>query len=67
MSAEANAIARVPERTPSDRFENAIREFGIVAACEWFGHRYDSEFTQETERVLADRLAAALHASGGAA
>lgn len=46
---------RVEERTPSDRFENAIREFGIVAACEWFGHRPDSEFTKETIRVLAER------------
>ena len=48
----------VIERTPSDRFENAIRVFGVVAACEWFGHAPDSEFTQETVRILAERAAA---------
>lgn len=42
-------------RTPMDRFENAIREVGVVAACEWFGHRPDSEFTKETQRVLNER------------
>lgn len=52
---EEQGEARVPERTPMDRFENAIREVGVVAACEWFGYRYDSEFTKETARVLAER------------
>lgn len=41
--------------TPMDRFEDAIREVGIVAACEWFGHSADSEFTKETIRVLNER------------
>ena len=45
----------VDERTPSDVFENAIRHFGVVAACEWFGHPADSEFTLETVRVLKER------------
>lgn len=45
------------ERTPMDRFENAIREIGIVAACEWFGHKPDSEFTKETIRILEERAA----------
>ena len=43
--------------TPMDRFEGAIREVGTVAACEWFGHTSDSEFTQETIRVLNERAA----------
>jgi len=43
--------------TPADRFEDAIREVGTVFACEWFGHASDSEFTQETIRVLSERAA----------
>lgn len=34
--------------TPNDVFEAAILEYGVVAACEWFGHAADSEFTRET-------------------
>jgi hypothetical protein len=41
-----------------DRFENAIREVGVVAACEWFGYSADSDFTKETRAILAERLAA---------
>lgn len=48
-------LAPVPERTPLDRFENAIREVGVIAACEWFGYRFDSDFTKETFRILAER------------
>lgn len=47
----------VPERTSGDVFENAIRRFGVEAACEWFGHAHDSEFTRETIRVLQERAA----------
>lgn len=36
-------------------FDNAIREFGAVNACEWFGHDPDSEFTKETIKVLRER------------
>ena len=43
----------VEERCPMDEFENAIRKVGIVAACEWFGHKADSEFTAETIDILA--------------
>ena len=50
-------VTLVPERVPMDRFENAIRTVGVVAACEWFGHRPDSEFTKETIRVLNERAA----------
>lgn len=47
----------VPELVPMDRFENAIREIGVVAACEWFGHASDSEFTKETVAVLQCKTA----------
>jgi hypothetical protein len=57
MSAQHTPAPFVVERTPMDRFENAIREVGVVAACEWFGHRSDSEFTKETMRVLDERAA----------
>lgn len=39
--------------TPCDEFEAAIKKFGIVAACEWFGYTRDSEFTAETVRHFA--------------
>lgn len=45
----------VDERTSGDRFENAIRTYGVLAACEWFGHAADSDFTKETVRILAER------------
>ncbi|WP_088158786.1 hypothetical protein [Achromobacter xylosoxidans] len=45
-------IAPVDEKTTGDRFENAIRAIGAVAACEWFGHPPDSEFTADTIREL---------------
>lgn len=44
----------VYEKCPNDIFENAIREYGVVAACEWFGHPADSEFTKETIKHLND-------------
>ncbi len=51
----AGAIPLVEEKTSGDAFENAIRRIGVVAACEWFGHRPDSEFAAETIRVLQER------------
>jgi hypothetical protein len=51
----ANEITPVTERTPSDVFENAIRKIGVVAACEWFGHAPDSEFTADTIKCLLER------------
>jgi hypothetical protein len=50
------AIMLVPVEVPMDAFENAIRNIGPVAACEWFGHRSDSEFTQSTILILNERL-----------
>lgn len=51
----ANEIPAIKERCENDVFENAIRRIGVIAACEWFGHRPDSEFTIETIRVLKAR------------
>lgn len=48
-------IPLVEVRVPNDEFENMIRRIGVVAACEWFDHAPDSEFTVETIRVLRDR------------
>lgn len=48
-------IPPVDERVPADAFENVIRAFGVVAACEWFGHAPDSEFTASTIRELRIR------------
>jgi len=48
-------IPPVDERVPADRFENTIRAFGVVAACEWFGHDPDSNFTADTIRLLRIR------------
>ena len=56
---DKKATDMVPERVPMDRFENAIREIGVVAACEWFGYSHDSEFTKETARILDERATAA--------
>ncbi|MFY2645683.1 hypothetical protein [Achromobacter insuavis] len=48
-------IPSVDERVPADAFDNAIRAFGVVAACEWFGHAPDSQFTADTIRELRIR------------
>jgi len=51
----AGAIPLIPETCPADEFENAIRKVGVIWACSWFGYEPDSEFTQETIRVLQER------------
>ena len=51
----AGEIQHVPENTTGDVFENAIRTFGVVAACEWFGYAPDSEFTRITIATLIER------------
>lgn len=48
-------IPPVEVKCKADEFENYIREFGVVNACEWFNHSYDSEFTKETIEVLLER------------
>lgn len=49
------AIKPMLEYSIADRFENAIREFGVGNACEWFGHPFDGEFAQEVAAVLLER------------
>jgi hypothetical protein len=48
-------ITPVEPKCGMDIFENAIREYGVIAACEWFGYHSDSEFTRETIDVLIER------------
>jgi hypothetical protein len=48
-------LPAVPVNCPADKWDNDIREFGVVAACEWFGHAPDSQFTKETIEVLRAR------------
>ena len=48
-------IPPVEEKCAADIFENAIREIGVVNACEWFGHSSDSDFTAETIDTLRER------------
>tara|TARA_Y100000310_G_C20177862_1_gene576694 strand:- start:100 stop:267 length:168 start_codon:yes stop_codon:yes gene_type:complete len=40
-------------KCPMDVFENAIRDIGVEAACEWFG--CDSDFTKEAINILTER------------
>lgn len=51
----ANEIPLVEESCPIHVFENNIRKIGVVAACEWFGHESDSDFTKETIAILLER------------
>lgn len=51
------AIPPVRECCTSDKWDNQIRAYGVVGACEWFGHDPDSEFTAFTIRVLRERSA----------
>lgn len=48
-------LPSVEVNCPCDEFENAIRKFGIINACEWFGHLSDSEFTKETIQHLRNK------------
>lgn len=46
------AISPVEEMVLNDKFENSIREIGVVNACEWMGHAPDSGFTTDTINYL---------------
>lgn len=46
------ALEPVKEFCLADKFENAIREWGVGDACEWFGHQYAGEFAKETVQWL---------------
>ena len=50
-----NEIPPCEIKCPADIFENAMREVGVVFACEWFGYDAESEFTKETIRLLCER------------
>lgn len=52
---DANKIPPVEVKCPMDKFENAIREIGVTAACEWFGFPAGSEFTGECIELLTAR------------
>lgn len=43
--------------TPEWAWRNAIQEYGIEAACEWFGYAPDSDFTKDTVRLFKDNPA----------
>lgn len=51
----SNEISPVNELTQGDVWENQIRMYGVINACEWFGYDADSDFTKETIRVLMTR------------
>lgn len=48
-------LPQVEAKCPNDDWENSIRKYGVVNACEWFGHAADSDFTAETIRILGER------------
>jgi len=50
-------IPLIHEGCLMDAFENHIRMIGVVAACEWFGHEADSEFTRGAIEILRERSA----------
>lgn len=41
--------------TKIDEFELSVIKYGVVSACEWFGYNKESDFTNETMRVLKER------------
>lgn len=49
------AIPPVEVKCFGDVFENMVREYGVVNACEWFGHDSESEFTKQTIVCLMER------------
>ena len=51
----AGALSPVEVKCPNDEFENAIRKYGVVSACEWFDHAFNSSFTAESIKVLRER------------
>lgn len=48
-------ILPVEVKCPSDEFENTIRAYGVINACEWFGYSSEDDFTLETIRILCRR------------
>ena len=52
---QPGAIPPVIVDVPADRWDNIIREWGVIYACEWFGHGMDSEETEFTVKTLLER------------
>ena len=52
---EANDIPPIKPMSASDRFENAIKEFGVLEACVWFDSRNRREFAQDVAQTLRKR------------
>ena len=48
-------IPPTKENVFADIWENTIRRYGVVNACEWFGHAPDSDFTRDTIHVPMER------------
>ena len=51
----ASEIPACEVNSQADKFENQIREIGVVFACEWFGHNEKSDFTKGTIKTLCER------------
>jgi hypothetical protein len=48
-------IPPVPVLCQADAWDNTIRAYGVVDACEWFGHDAVSKFTADTIQILRER------------
>jgi len=49
------AIPPVEERFEADRWDNIVREWGVVYACEWFGYAPESPMVEFITRQLMER------------
>ena len=49
------AIPPVEVKVPADEFDNLIRKWGVGFCCHWFGHNYDSDFTNFIAELLLSR------------
>ena len=52
MGDKDRSSALAEEKVGCDVFENAIRRFGIRAACEYFGHDFNGAFADDTVKLL---------------
>lgn len=48
-------IPPVEVKVQADELDNFIRAYGVVNACEWFGHAPNSEFTKDSIAELCRR------------
>lgn len=47
-----NVLSKVEASNSLDRFENAIREYGVANACEWFGLEGRGRFAKDSVHHL---------------